>query len=449
VGFSDAFDLVFLIGALVMVLGVIVVLFLKEVPLRTLSGLEARAAELAAEGGAGPAPAPVAAEAVTAARTPVPGQPAWAGDVPAATAGGVGVGPASPRRVPALVGAAAAGDGRGSGMAVSTVRDSGRDEAGASPSAAMGEPRMGEPRMGEPDMGEPDMGGPRMGEPERAYARLDDHGSPVIFGQVTRGGGAPLTGAALTLADLTGRQLDRDFSNSSGHYRLGPSVGGTYLVICASATHRPRAALVAVARVPVRHDVVLAGGGASLSGRVHLADGSGVGGAIVTLTDVSGEVTGATVTDDAGGYRFDDLTTGGYTLTTAAKHLQPVAHGLSLPTEGHVEVDIEVAARVRLSGSVRSATAGLPVAEALATLVDGDGNVVGSTITDSAGGFLFDELATGPYTVIAAGYPPVASEVHVEAGHPTETVLTLRPPRLGPATQSGAELHVHVGGVGE
>ncbi|HEY6424464.1 MAG TPA: MDR family MFS transporter [Pseudonocardiaceae bacterium] len=52
VGFSNAMDLVFLIAAGVMALAFVLMLFLKEVPLRTQSGVQARAAELAAEAGA-------------------------------------------------------------------------------------------------------------------------------------------------------------------------------------------------------------------------------------------------------------------------------------------------------------------------------------------------------------------------------------------------------------
>ncbi|HEX2300129.1 MAG TPA: MDR family MFS transporter, partial [Pseudonocardiaceae bacterium] len=54
IGFSEAMDLVFLIAAGVMFLAFVLMLFLEEVPLRTQSGIEARAAELTAESGAAP-----------------------------------------------------------------------------------------------------------------------------------------------------------------------------------------------------------------------------------------------------------------------------------------------------------------------------------------------------------------------------------------------------------
>ncbi|MEP6599117.1 MAG: MDR family MFS transporter [Actinomycetota bacterium] len=55
VGFSSAMDLVFITGAIVLVAAFVLSLFLKEVPLRTMSGVQAAAAEAAkAAGAAGP-----------------------------------------------------------------------------------------------------------------------------------------------------------------------------------------------------------------------------------------------------------------------------------------------------------------------------------------------------------------------------------------------------------
>jgi EmrB/QacA subfamily drug resistance transporter len=54
VGFSQAMDVVFLVGAAVLVFAFVLALFLKEVPLRTQSGLQAARSAAAAEGGDGP-----------------------------------------------------------------------------------------------------------------------------------------------------------------------------------------------------------------------------------------------------------------------------------------------------------------------------------------------------------------------------------------------------------
>ncbi len=54
VGFSQAMDLVFLVGALVLAVAVVLAFFLKEVPLRRVSGLEAARAEREAARGPDP-----------------------------------------------------------------------------------------------------------------------------------------------------------------------------------------------------------------------------------------------------------------------------------------------------------------------------------------------------------------------------------------------------------
>jgi hypothetical protein len=271
-------------------------------------------------------------------------------------------------------------------------------------------------------------------------ASIDRRPGPVIYGQVTESGHAPLTQAALTLTDLAGRQLDRDFSDADGRYRLGPPGGGSYLVICASTARQPGIALVAVADAPVRHDFMLSGAGASLAGTVY-ATGSGqlIAGAVATLLDIRGDVVISTITGSDGRFGFVGLPQGLYTLTVAAAAVHPVAHSVDVPGFGEVTHDIEVVARVALVGSVRTVRAGAPVPEALATLLDADGHVIGSAITGTGGEFIFDDLQAGAYTVIASGYPPVATDVQVELGVPTEAVITLGHPPSGDAvTGNGA-----------
>lgn len=103
---------------------------------------------------------------------------------------------------------------------------------------------------------------------------------------------------------------------------------------------------------------------------------------------------------------------------------------MHVPAEGHVSHDIALATRSQLTGTVRSAGAGRPVAEALATLVSEDGHVVGSRVTGEDGSFRFDDVAHGVYTITASGYAPVASEIEIGLGQPSEVVLSLVPPAV-------------------
>ncbi|MGH3685666.1 MAG: MSCRAMM family protein [Pseudonocardiaceae bacterium] len=248
---------------------------------------------------------------------------------------------------------------------------------------------------------------------------VDHRPGPVIYGEVVHGGN-PIAGAILTLMDLSGRQLDRQCSDTGGRYRLGPPGHDDYLlVICSSAVHPPGIALVAMADVPVRRDFVLPGAGANLSGAVHTAESDQpVADAMVTVLDGHGDVVGVTATGSDGRFGFRALAGGRYTLTVCATALNPVAHSIELPGHGDITHDVALGARVQLVGRVYAA--GAPVPEALATVVDSDGHIVGSAITGTDGRFVFDDLQAGAYTIIATGYPSVTAAVHLGPGAPTD-----------------------------
>jgi hypothetical protein len=71
----------------------------------------------------------------------------------------------------------------------------------------------------------------------------------------------------------------------------------------------------------------------------------------------------------------------------------------------------------RMAGTARTA-AGTVVPDARVTLLDPDGNVTAVAITGPDGRYSFENLPAGDYTVIAAGYPPVASTLQITAGQP-------------------------------
>ena len=77
-----------------------------------------------------------------------------------------------------------------------------------------------------------------------------------------------------------------------------------------------------------------------------------------------------------------------------------------------------------LRGVVR-AGGGRPVEDARVTLLDAAGNVVDTVTTGPDGAFRFVDLSAGEYTVIASGYPPVATVLQVAGGGRTERDLQL------------------------
>jgi EmrB/QacA subfamily drug resistance transporter len=352
-GFADSLHPVFLVAAIVVAVGFGVLLFMKEVPLRTQSGLEARMAEDGAGGGAGLGDQLSGGEG---------------GGVSAGEYGSVEFGSAETNGR-----SYADGNGLGEGLG---------ELAGAMP-----------------------MSGDGLGAVNGAS----------ISGHVRRSDGHAIADAALTLIDMAGRQVGRNASGTDGGFHIAVPGSGAYVLIAAAGAHQPQASTVTVGAGPVAVDVVLTGT-SSLSGAVTIAGrGTPVSGAAATLADGHGEVVASQLTDALGKFLFGELVGGSYTLVISAEGFQPVAQTVSVGATGTTTQDIALAGGSHLRGVARVAD-GRVVPDARITLLDGAGNVIGVTTTGDDGEYSFDDLPEGDYTVIASGYPPVASTLRVVGG---------------------------------
>ncbi len=261
------------------------------------------------------------------------------------------------------------------------------------------------------------------------------HAAPVPQARSAYAGGIPVCGtvqhpdgtvvprAALTLIDVGGQQIGRGASGDDGRYALATPGSGAYVLIAAAGGHQPQAVSVTVGERPVELDVVLGGAG-RLAGSVLTADGSPVRDAIVTLTNVHGEVVSTTRSGREGGYVITELVAGEYTLAASAPAFRPAALPVSVQAARETRQDVELAGGAVLRGTVR-ASGGRIVEDARVTLLDAAGNVVDTLTTGSDGTFRFVDLSSGEYTVIAAGYPPVATVLQVAGGGRTERDLQL------------------------
>jgi EmrB/QacA subfamily drug resistance transporter len=327
VGFADSMHPVFLTAAAVVAIAFVLVLFMKELPLRTQSGIQARMTE----------------------------------------------------------------------------------DAGAPAADALGAPFEPE-RNGHQTNG---AGATLMGAED--YVPLSDDIGGAVHGRVRRSDGTGIAGAALTLIDSAGRQIGRDVSGSDGGYHLPAPEIGSYVLIAAAGAHQPQASVVSVGGGPVAVDVVLTGT-SSLAGLVTVAgSGSPVPGAVATLADAAGDVVGTRATGSDGSYLFDELVPGAFTLLISAEGYQPVALGVTVPGTGQHRQDVALVGGSRLRG-VATVGDGRAVPDARITLLDRAGNVVAMTTTDDTGEYAFSDLPEGDYTVIASGYPPVASALRMNGG---------------------------------
>nr|WP_244984716.1 carboxypeptidase-like regulatory domain-containing protein [Actinomadura citrea] len=242
----------------------------------------------------------------------------------------------------------------------------------------------------------------------------DANGGVPVRGVVRTRDGEPVPSAALTLIGVDGHQLARATTREDGRYALPTPGPGSYVLIAATGGHEPQAATLVVGDRPIEFDLLLAGSG-GLAGTVRSADGTPIVNAMVVITDVRGDVVGTGRSDADGRYTFSDLMSGAYTLAVSAAAHRPVAMPVEVTGNGQTRMDVEMPPGARIRGTVRN-EAGEPVGEARVTLVDAAGNVIAMVITGSDGEYAFTDLTGGQYTMIASGYPPVATGLSLSGG---------------------------------
>ncbi|MET9156372.1 MFS transporter [Streptomyces parvulus] len=346
---------IFLYVAPIALIGFLVTLFIKEVPLRT-SGALAQAAEAAAE--ATPPTAGSPAEATRVADAPVP-----AGAM-AAVAASAAPSAVSDTEVVGVAGGAAT------------------QRLGAVATAT----------------------GP--GEPAASVA-----GGIAVRGFVRGAESAPVPQAAVTLISLAGRQLGRSVAQADGSYVLDAPSAGSYVLIASADGFQPQASTIVVNDEPVAFDILLSGT-SGLTGLVRaLENGLPVKDAMVIVTDVRGDLLASAATGEQGEFSFAELVPGTVTVAVNAVGYRPRALPVEVGGTGVTRVEVDLQAGSRVQGVVRAPQG--PLADARVTLVDAAGNVVGTATTGADGAYAFTDLDAGEYTVIATGYPPVATALTV------------------------------------
>lgn len=247
--------------------------------------------------------------------------------------------------------------------------------------------------------------------PTAATAALPAVDSAVIRGQVRDGTGAPVPRTAITLLDGSGRQLARATSREDGTYGLDTPERGSLVLIGSAPGYQPQVATLSLNGTPVSHDLVFLPSPGGLSGTVRGGDDAALSGALVVATDQHGDVTASTTTDTDGGYRIGDLLPGDYTLSVSAPGHRPTAVPATVSAET-TRCDIHLTVAATLRGTVHTPD-GRALDDARVTLIDAAGNVVGTRTTSVDGTYVFTDLASDQYTVIASGYPPVATQLTV------------------------------------
>ncbi|MFB6813017.1 MFS transporter [Streptomyces sp. NPDC056347] len=235
----------------------------------------------------------------------------------------------------------------------------------------------------------------------------------AVHGVVRGAENAPVAGAAVTLISLAGRQLGRSVAQADGSYGLEAPGSGSYVLIASADGFQPQASTVVVGDEPLAFDILLSGT-SGLAGLVRSAESSApVEGAMVVVTDVRGDVLATGASDEAGEFAFGELVPGTVTVAVNALGFRPLALPVEVGGQGITRVEAELRAGALVQGVVRAGTARSPLPDARVTLVDAAGNVVATSTTGEDGAYAFTDLDAGEYSVIATGYPPVASALTV------------------------------------
>ncbi|MFH9858613.1 MFS transporter [Streptomyces sp. NPDC017202] len=236
-------------------------------------------------------------------------------------------------------------------------------------------------------------------------------GGIPVRGLVRGAESAPVPQAAVTLISLAGRQLGRSVAQADGSYGLDAPGAGSYVLIASADGFQPQASTIVVNGEPVAYDILLSGT-SGLGGVVRAAEtGEPVGHAMVVVTDVRGDLLATATTGEQGEFSFAELVPGAVTVAVNAAGFRPRALPVEVGATGVTRVELVLDAGAQVQGVVRAPHG--PLADARVTLVDAAGNVVGTATTGVDGAYAFTDLDGGDYTVIATGYPPVATSLTV------------------------------------
>ncbi len=259
--------------------------------------------------------------------------------------------------------------------------------------------------------------GPQGTQRLAAVATVERGTAPVSGGIPVRGHvrgaeSAPVPQAAVTLISLAGRQLGRSVAQADGSYGVDAPGAGSYVLIASADGFQPQASTVVVGGEPVSYDILLSGT-SGLSGVVRAAQSAvPVKDAMVIVTDVRGDLLATAATGEQGEFAFAELIPGTVTVAVNAAGHRPRALPVEIGGTGVTRIEIDLDAGAQLQGVVRAPHG--PLADARVTLVDAAGNVVGTSTTGTDGAYAFTDLDGGDYTVIATGYPPVATALTVD-----------------------------------
>ena len=330
-GFADSMHVVFLLGACVVAVAFLLVLFIKEVPLRSMSGLQARQqaeAEAAGAEAAAEPPAPEPAAVAAAAQSN--------GSAPPASTAPPG---------PGINGRVRDGQGEPLAHAAVTLIDLGGRQLGHTETAADGSYALFAPKpgsyvlIGSAGSRQPQAATVVVGE-EPLRFDLSLKGAAGLRGEVRDSAGAAVPRALVVATDPRGEVVASSVAGQGGGFAFRELVPGSYTLAVSADGHRPSALPAEVGPGEPNFYEVRLQPCARVRGTVRTRGGEPVTDARVILLDVEGNTVGSAITGSDGVYSFSDLEGGQYTVI--ASGYAPVVTPVLVNGAGHSGFDIDL-----------------------------------------------------------------------------------------------------------
>ncbi|MCA0989644.1 carboxypeptidase regulatory-like domain-containing protein [Guptibacillus algicola] len=263
----------------------------------------------------------------------------------------------------------------------------------------------------------------------------------TVTGTVLTSSGDPISGAVINIRDdRTGAEITQAVTNEQGAYTALGLAPGNYTIIAQAEDFQSQfkgATIVSDQTTIV--DFSMLPNPSSVSGTIiNAEDGLPITGSMIEIQiiDAAGSLVTTAFTNLDGEYEVNDLTPGTFSIIASATDFQTNSATVSLlPGELKV-VNIELTpAPGNIVGTITDIS-GNPLSNVSIRIVNAQGLLVGTILTDSEGMYVFNGLAPGNYTVtaIASGFQSSSAGAIIE---PNETTVVNQSLESNPGSISG------------
>ncbi|KGX88751.1 hypothetical protein N781_09540 [Pontibacillus halophilus JSM 076056 = DSM 19796] len=229
----------------------------------------------------------------------------------------------------------------------------------------------------------------------------------ILQGFVTDGtSGNPILDATVQVFDENGVLVLEGVTDENGRYRFEGLAPGEYTVITSAGNFSPESAgAFIIAGETSTLSFALTPNAGRIEGTVTDATtGDPVQGATIIIREGSetGPIIFTTITDENGFYQSGGLAENVYVLVTRDPNYGSETGVVTVERNQVTTLNFSLTPNPgRVQGSVRSASAGLPITGALIRVTNQDGFIIGTVPTDESGFYTLGGLAPGTYRITA------------------------------------------------